>query len=153
MKYLALVFMPFLLLTLSAGLAANDERRNAGRPFIEIGPVRLVAGMPRDQVIASLAESYMVSPWKNPEGMDTWGVADKNGNHTLVGYVSFEAGKLVRAGRYWPQSGSGYDVAHTVSSLLDRFREEGLSKCSVSTRKENRPESATYWQSTADPKG
>jgi hypothetical protein len=92
--------MPFLLLTLSAGHTADDESRKVARPFIEIGSVRLLAGMPRDQVIASLAESYMISPWKNPEGMDTWGVADRNGNHAVVGYVSFGAGKLLRAGRY-----------------------------------------------------
>lgn len=143
-----------MLLTLSAGHAGNDESRNVERPFIEIGPVRLLAGMPRDQVIASLAESYVVSPWKNPEGTDTWGVADRNGNHPLVVYVYFEAGKLVRAGRYWPQSGSGYDVAHTVSSLLDRFREEGFS--SVLCPPEKRTDLkviTTYWQSTADPKG
>ena len=118
----------------------NESKETAG-PFLELGPVRLLAGMPRDRAIASLAESYTISPWRNPEGVDTWGVADKNGNHPLVGYVSFESGKPLRAGRYWPQSGSGYDVAHTVSNLLDRFREEGFSHCSVSTRKESRPES------------
>jgi hypothetical protein len=113
-KYSALAIAPLLLLTFSPVSTANDESKEAARPFLEFGPVRLLAGMPRDRVIASLAESYAISPWKNPEGMDTWGVADKSGNHPLVGYVSFKSGKLLRAGRYWPQSGSGYDVAHTV---------------------------------------
>ena len=132
--------MALLLLIFSSASTANGESRATVQPFLELGPVRLLAGTPRDKVIASLAESYTISPWKNPEGVDTWGVASRIGNHPVVGYVTFESGKLVRAGRYWPQSGSGYDVAHTVSSLLARFREEGFSKCSVSTRKENRPE-------------
>lgn len=132
--------MVLLPLTFSFASTANNEARDAGRPVLELGPVRLLAGMPREQVIASLAESYTISPWKNPEGVDTWGVANRSGNHPMVGYVSFEAGKLVRAGRYWPQSGLGYDVVHTVSILLERFREEGFSKCTVSARKENRPE-------------
>lgn len=139
-RHSALVVTPLLLFTLSASHTASDEGRNVAQPFIEFGSVRLLAGMPRDQVIASLAALYMISPWKNPEGMDTWGVADRNGNHALVGYVTFEAGKLLRAGRNWPQTGSGYDVVHTVSNLLDRFREEGFAKCSASTRKQNRPE-------------
>jgi len=76
--------------------------------------------------------------------VDTWGVADrnadKNGNHPLAGYVSFRSGKLLRAGRYWPQSGSGYDVTHTVSNLLERLSQEGFSRCYISAHKENRPE-------------
>jgi len=144
MKASTLAITPLLLLTFIAGSTADDKTRNAVQPNIEFGSVRLVAGTPRDQIIASLAESYTISPWKNPEGSDTWGVADRVGDvrgvHPLVGYVSFEAGKLLRAGKYWPQSGSAYDVVHTVSNILDHLHEEGFSKCSVFTRKENQPD-------------
>ena len=143
MKAFTLAITPLLLVMLVAGNTADERTRNAAQPNIEFGSVRLVAGMPRDQVIASLAEAYTISPWKNPEGMDTWGVADRLGDvrgaHPLVGYVSFEAGKLLRAGKYWPQSGSGYDVVHTVTNILAHLHKEGFSKCSLSTRKENQP--------------
>jgi hypothetical protein len=133
-----------LALTFAAGYTARNGTENAVHASIELGPVRLIAGMPRDQAIALLAESYTISPWKNPEGSDTWGIADRradeHGNRPLVGYVSFEGGKLLRAGKYWPQSGSGYDVVHTVSNILDDLRKEGFSRCSVSNRKENQPD-------------
>jgi hypothetical protein len=133
-----------LLLTAGAGHTAHSETENAGQAYVDLGPVRLVAGMPRDQAIALLAESYSISPWKNPEGKDAWGVADRrpdeHENRSLVGYVFFEAGKLVRAGKYWPQSGSGYDVVHTISNALDHLREQGFTRCSVFSRKENGPD-------------
>lgn len=147
MKKRAIVIIPLLLVILAAGPEAQDAR-NATEPHLEFGPVRLVAGMPRERAIALLAEAYMISPWRNPEGMDTWGVADRqpneHGSHPLVGYVSFEAGKLLRAGKHWPHdwphAGADYGVVHTISNVLDRFREEGISNCSVSTRKQNQAE-------------
>ena len=143
MKKRAILILPLLLVAFAAGPEAHDAA-NTTEPYLEFGSVHLVAGMPRERAIALLAESYTISPWKNPDGMDTWGVADRLGDarqvHPLVGYVSFEAGKLIRAGKYWPQSGVGYDVVHTVSNILDNMREEGFSKCSVSTRKQRQPE-------------
>jgi hypothetical protein len=47
---------------------------------------------------------------------------------------------LLKPESYWPHSGSGYDVVHTVSNMLDHLREEGFSKCSVSNRRENQPD-------------
>jgi hypothetical protein len=133
-----------LLLLAAAGHTARNETENAVQAYVDLGPVRLVAGMPRDQAIALLAESYSISPWKNPEGKDAWGVADRradeHGNGLLVAFVFFEAGRLVRAGKYWPQSNSGYDVVHTISNALDHLREQGFSKCSVFSRKENEPD-------------
>ena len=144
MKKRTLVIVPLLLVILAAGPDAQ-EVRNMTEPHLEFGPVRLVAGMPRERAIALLAEAYMISPWRNPEGKDTWGVADRNGNHSVVGYVSFEAGKLLSAGKHWPHDwpheGADYGVVHTILIVLDHLREEGYSKCSASTRKANQPDS------------
>jgi len=144
MKKGSLTFTPLLFLTFAVANTADEKAGRVAQPYIEFGSVRIVAGMPRDQAIASLAESYSITPWKNPDGTDTWGIANRlvneDGLHPLVGYVSFGAGKVQRVGKYWPQSGSGYDVVHTVSSILDHFRDEGISNCSTSARKENQPD-------------
>lgn len=139
------VIASLLLLGLLVPNIAPQESAGKAQPHIELGIVRLIPAMPKDHVIELLTESFTVSPWKGGDQSDTWGIADRradeHGNHPLIGYVSFEGGRLVRAGKYWPQMGSGYDVVHTVSNILDRLREEGFTNCSVSTRRPNQPAS------------
>ncbi len=139
-----LVAASLLVLVFVAPNIAPQESAGKVRPHIELGQVRLMPAMPKEHVIELLTESFAVSPWKGGDKSDTWGVADgradEHGNHPLIGYVSFEGGRLARAGKYWPQTGSGYDVVHTVSNILDHLREEGFTNCSVSTRKPNQPE-------------
>src|ERR1700674_5278813 len=141
---LQLVGASLLALVFVAPNIATQESAARVQPHIELGPVRLIPAMPKGHAIELLTESFTVSPWKGGDQSDTWGVADRradeHGNHPLIGYVSFEGGRLTRAGKYWPQTGGGYDVVHTVSNLLDHLREEGFTNCSVSTRKPNQPE-------------
>jgi hypothetical protein len=141
---LPLIVGSLLALVFVAPNIAPQESAGKVQPHIELGQVRLMPAMPKEHVIELLTESFSVSPWKGGDQNDTWGVAerraDERGAHPVIGYVSFEGGRLVRAGRYWPQTGSGYDVVHTVSNLLVHLREEGFTNCSVSTRKPNQPE-------------
>ena len=151
MKYPALAVTPLSLLTFLPEHTADDRSRNHSSKSALCG---LLASMPRDQVIASLAESNMVSPWKNPEGTDTWGVADRNGNHPLV--VTCLSRRESSSGR----GGIGPNLAQdTMSRTLSRLFSAVFGRKafrSVLCLRENRTDLkaiTTYWRSTVDPKG
>jgi hypothetical protein len=119
-------------------MAQHKETSPAG--YIEITPVRLTLGMPKDRTIALLSEHYDVTPWKGGDVEDTWGVSEKTGHHFVSGSLSFVNGVLIRAARFWDvEQGSAYSLAHTLSLLLDHLRDEGFTHCMISTRKAPTP--------------
>lgn len=118
-------------------MAQRKETTPAG--YIELTPVRMTLGMPKDRTIALLSEHYDVGPWKGGDIDDTWGVSEKTGHHFVVGTLSFVNGVLIRATRMWDVQDSSYSLAHTISLLLDHLRDEGFAHCTISTRKAPTP--------------
>ena len=57
----------------------------------------------------------------------------------MVGVLSFENDKLIRAARFWEIEDSSFSLAHTLSLMLDRLREEGFSNCTIGTQKKPAP--------------
>jgi len=127
------------LLLLQAVCATAQRKETAPAGYIELTPVRMTLGMPKDRTIALLSEHYDVSPWKGGDIDDTWAVSEKTGHHLVVGTLSFVNGVLIRAARMWDVEDSAYSLAHTVSLLLDHLRDEGFTRCVISTRKAPTP--------------
>jgi hypothetical protein len=119
--------------------AAAQRTEIAPAGYIELTPVRLALGMPKDRTIALLSEHYDVGPWKGGNIDDTWAVSAKTGHHFVVGTLSFENGVLIRAARMWDIEDSSYSLSHTISLLLDHLRDEGFTHCTISTRKAPTP--------------
>jgi hypothetical protein len=124
---------------LCCGSSAGQAKNSAPAGYIELTPVRLALGMPKDRVIVLLSEQYDVGPWKGGDIDDTWAVSEKTGHHSVVGTLSFVNGVLVRAARMWNIEDSSYSLAHTISLLLDHLRDEGFTHCTISTRKAPTP--------------
>jgi hypothetical protein len=124
-------------LLLSPARAQRKDTAPAG--YVELTPVRLTLGMPKDRTIALLSEHYDVGPWKGGDIDDTWAVSEKTGHHFVVGTLSFVNGALIRAARMWDVEDSSYSLAHTLSLLLDHLRDEGFTHCTISTRKAPTP--------------
>ncbi len=133
------LFAVAVLLLLQAVNAMAQRKETAPAGFIELTPVRLTLGMPKDRTLELLSEHYDVGPWKGGDIEDTWGVSDKTGHHFVVGTLSFVNGVLIRATRMWNVEDSSYSLAHTISLLLDHLRDEGFTHCSISTRKAPTP--------------
>lgn len=127
------------LLFLQAAYATAQRKESAPAGYIELTPVRVTLGMPKDRTIALLSEHYDVGPWKGGDIEDSWAVAEKTGHHVVVGILGFVSGVLIRAARMWDVEDSSYSLAHTMSLLLDHLREEGFTHCTISTRKAPTP--------------
>jgi hypothetical protein len=121
----------------SPAWAQHKDAAPAG--YVELTPVRLTLGMPKDRTIALLSEHYDVGPWKGGDLDDTWAVSEKTGHHFVIGTLSFVNGVLIRAARMWDVEDSSYSLAHTLSLLLDHLRDEGFTHCTISTRKAPTP--------------
>jgi hypothetical protein len=119
--------------------AAAQRKETAPAGYIELTPVRVTLGMPKDRTIALLSEHYDVGPWKGGDIDDSWGVSEKTGHHFVVGTLSFVNGVLIRAARMWYVEDSSYSLAHIMSLLLDHLRDEGFTHCTISTRKAPTP--------------
>lgn len=137
------LFAVVALLLLQAVYAIAQRKEAAPAGYIELTPVRLTLGMPKDRTISLLSEHYDVSPWKGGDIEDSWGVSEKTGNHFAVGTLSFVNGVLIRAARMWYVEDSSYSLAHTVSPLLDHLRDEGFTHCSITTREAPTPDVET----------
>jgi hypothetical protein len=133
---------PFVVagLLLSHAAYSTAQHKQVDRAgYIEFGPVRITLGMPKDRTIALLSEHYDVSPWKGGDKEDSWGVFEKIGDHVAIGALSFVNGVLIRVAKFWDVEDSAYSLAHTMSLLMDHLRDEGFTRCSISTRKAPTP--------------
>lgn len=133
------LFAVAALLLFQAVYATAQRKEIAPSGYIDLTPVRLTLGMPKDRTIALLSEHYDVGPWKGGIIDDSWGVSEKAGHHFVVGTLSFVNGVLIRAARMWDVEDSSYSLAHTISLLLDHLRDEGFMDCTISTRKAPTP--------------
>jgi hypothetical protein len=133
----SLKMLAVLLLQAVCARAQRKETAPAGN--IELTPVHVTLGMPKDRTIALLSEHYDVGPWKGGDIEDAWAVSEKTGHHFVVGTLSFVNGVLIRATRMWDVADSSYSLAHTISLLLDHLRDEGFTHCTISTRKAPTP--------------
>jgi hypothetical protein len=118
------LFAVAALLLLQAVYATAQRKETAPAGYIELTPVRLTLGMPKDRTIALLSEHYDVGPWKGGDIEDSWGVSEKTGPHFVIGTLSFVNGVLIRAARMWDVEDSSYSLAHTISLLLDNLRDD-----------------------------
>ena len=123
-----------------AGSYASAQRKDSPPAgYIELAPVRVTLGMPKDRTIALLSEHYDVSPWKGSDVDDSWAVSEKTAPHVVTGSLGFVSGVLIRATRFWYLQDSAYSLAHTMSLLIDHLRDEGFTHCTISTRKAPTP--------------
>jgi hypothetical protein len=129
--------MGFVFLQACGCAIAQSKAPPAG--FIELTPVRVTLGLPKDRTIALLSEHYDVSPWKGSDVEDSWAVSEKAEPHVVTGSLGFARGVLIRATRFWYLEDSAYSLAHTMSIVLDHLRDEGFTHCSISTRKAPTP--------------
>ncbi|PYV82381.1 MAG: hypothetical protein DMG93_12080 [Acidobacteria bacterium] len=124
---------------LLSGVASAQQKNTAQAGYVDLTPVRLSLAMPKDRTIALLSEQYEVTPWKG-DAEDSWAIAEKTGQHVVIGLVCFANSALIRAARFWDvESDSAYSLAHTISLLLDQLRNEGFTNCTISTRKAPTP--------------
>ena len=138
---LSLRLLPLFILLFASFRAEAAERKETAQPSLELTPVRLVLGMPKEQVITLLTEYYDLAPWKGGDVPDTWGVGEKNGIHFVVGILAFQNGSLTRAARFWKHEDTDFSVVRTLSNLIGLLRDEGFEDCKISTRKEPQPDS------------
>jgi len=94
----------------------------------------LSLGMPKDRTIALLSERYEVSPRSGGQVPDSWAVSEKTSHPYVIGVLSFVNGMLIRTARFWDTDDSSYGLAQ-MSLLIDHLRDEGLTHCTISTRK------------------
>jgi hypothetical protein len=109
------------------------------RETIWLGDVELGLGMPRDVVVAKLAESYQL----NKTEADSFWVVSKDGPpHTVVGNVGFKNGKLSAVLKYWgpEDQQKGLEFANSLYAAIASLSKNAQESCSVNVGETNEPQ-------------
>lgn len=125
MKYLLL---PVALLLI---VVYTDAQRpiSTNGPTIYVG-TELRLGMPRDAVVARIAEHYRVVKVKG--GGDTWLVQENSDSPdvTSIGSLGFTNGKLTYAARDWTQGDEDkYSFAQALIGAMQQMEKDGQHSC------------------------
>ncbi len=135
MKTRAITLCIFTLTVLTSAAWCQTARHVEDKIWVGM---ELKLGLPKDAVIGQLAESYTLE--KNGT-VDNWFVKSKAAPFDRLGLISFTNGKLSCATRLW-SGGEDSDFAfvNVLHGVLDQFKKEGKSVCSISTDSNRKPE-------------
>ncbi len=130
----------FLVASLALLLAGYAFGRAQGTDShsISLGSVTVYVGMSRDSTIAALSTHYAVS--------DLGTVTMKSGPpYESLGQVVFKDGKLSQVWKDWALSNQeqGYELANSLYGILDGFKREGRTACTLVTSADQDPKFET----------
>lgn len=136
MKYLLLLAAVLLI------VVYTDAQRphSTNGPTIYVG-TELRLGMPRDVVVARIAEHYRIVKLEGGGG-DTWMVQEKSDSPvpTSIGSLGFTNGKLTYAARDWTQGDEdSYSFAQALMGAMQQMEEDGQHSCSFDAPRSRSP--------------
>jgi len=108
----------------------NAELQHVGSDSITVGSLKLMLGLPEEQVLDSLGKSYNVESLKGSSSV--WLVTNAHGD--VVASVSFKDNKLKSIMKYWTPENQqdGVQFVENLYDLVNSFTNEGKSSCSIS---------------------
>ena len=142
MKYL-LLSATVLLIVVYTGIQKPDSTNG---PTIYVG-TDLRLGMPRDAVIARIAEHYRIVKLEGGGG-DTWMVQEKSDSPvvTSIGSVGFTNGKLTYAARDWTQRDEDtYTFAQALIGAMQQMEKDGQHSCSFDVPRSQSPKAEIHY--------
>lgn len=124
MKYLLLPVAVLLIVVYTDSQTPHSE--NGATIFVG---TELHLGMPRDAVLARIAEHYRIV--KVEGGGDTWLVQEKSDSpFTSIGSLGFTNGKLTYAARDWTQGDEDtYSFAQALIGAMQQMEKDGEHSC------------------------
>jgi hypothetical protein len=107
---------------------AIGRAQTSNKNSIELGNTALRLGMPRDSVVAALANYYSVDD-------DGWVFTKSGPPFETAGQVVFKNGRLVAVWKNWSPANQqhGYELANNIYGLFKVLEDDGRTNCILST--------------------
>jgi hypothetical protein len=114
----------FVSLTLLVVLVCAHSEAQEQAASMQIGPVKVLLGMPKSEVQNNIAGLGVV---KTDE--DSWTITNGRSDVEVYGNIQFTNGRVTYVGRSWLTKNS--DAVEAILAAINSFNQEGLTACTI----------------------